>query len=290
MLFIPTFVHVVEWITYFTVTKPEIHFYEIADYKSVPRALTAKRGESKGREERARYRAQFHNDVRSWDIMKAYNSKGESCTCIACARIRLTLKSPEIVIVPTYEELTLVYFAKIRSVPMFPVGLLDLPYLLADGFEYSPYEFFVHDLFHTVGSDFGPPQLWQTINERVTELEKSRNSKEAIFKTWNENAQILLDTIRRAPNKHNVDALAVLLFVLLHEPFDRKELDDPINFSPALPERASIQSRLNDTQLMQKLKRKASEYFFGDLDPSVITAFDAARNQILGSLENLRKI
>ncbi|MEP6903997.1 MAG: hypothetical protein ABJA66_19895, partial [Actinomycetota bacterium] len=287
MIFLPKFVHVLEWITYFTITRPEIYFYEIADYDNVFRAISGKRGESKGREERAKYRAQFNKSVTAWkDGIEAYKRAGNSCGCMACQRIALSLKNSEIILVPTYEELSFVYFTKIRPVPMFAIGLIDLPYLLADGFEYSPYEFFAHDLFHTVGQSGGGKQLSQTICETVKEFEKKKIDREILFNIWNENTQILINTIRTARNEHEAKALAILLFVVLHEP--AQDLENDYNFSPALPEPKTIYSRLSDAKFMPKFLTKANEFFFGVLDPQVINALDPAKFILLDTLKRLK--
>jgi hypothetical protein len=213
------------------------------------------------------------------------------------------------IILPSYNPLDAYFFVKIRAVPMFMVGMLDMQYLNADGIRQIPIGFFEHDLFHV---DTGRGiQQWDTLYHRLCKIidensNKSPLSEEQVYRLWQANIKALerclagfkdsAPTFKEGEKQKSAKqfALEFLLFFLLHEPADsaaiKRQLlikDSSIEDSsageqarlmaqPVVPEPAFIKNRLDSSVLLKIIEDKTNKDFFGDYAKPALPHYDWA--------------
>lgn len=111
-------------------------------------------------------------------------------------RVQRAIANSDIILIPSYRPLDEEFFTITRQVPVFLVGLIDLHYLNADAHRYTPWQFFFHDLFHTVAQDEPPQsaeQMWHWTKHHAIEAALSppaaalREFKCAKGAGWQEN-------------------------------------------------------------------------------------------------------
>jgi hypothetical protein len=192
------------------------------------------------------------------------------------------------VLLPSYNPLDAYYFVKIRAVPMYVIGMLDMQYLNADGIRQIPVGFFEHDMFHVATPGPGTQQ-WKTLYKRLCEVIDASQStpnpltEQQVYQKWQDNVTIIKQRI----NSHSGDrqkTLGFLLFWLLHEPksgdreewitwlesqglskaaADKQYKDFP---HPAMPEPTLMTNRLlhGFEMSLRNLRREDATDFFGD--------------------------
>ena len=147
---------------------------------------------------------------------------------------------------PSYNPLNAGSFTYFRQVPVFLLGLIDIPFLNPDGNRASPANFFNHDGFHIRWSSnrgrryrFGVQQ-WGTLFRRLQALTgeaapgvpdeeralwgredhtpaKYQNNRLAVYADWDRNARRLNSIVSRM-DPPNREAVEIMLFMLYHEP------------------------------------------------------------------------
>ncbi|MCU0567017.1 MAG: hypothetical protein MUF49_10515 [Oculatellaceae cyanobacterium Prado106] len=213
-------------------------------------------------------------------------------------RLELILADPDIILLPSYNPLDAEFFTKIRQVPMFLVGLINLEFLKADRDYQSPLQFFDHDCFHVYGVPSSKPQLFHTMKYRVEEIQrleqeqgKSPSSPTMIYRIWDQNTRILRGLIDQVKNKDLVEAINIVLFTVLHEP-----LTNPsgvplkgVNNLPALVDKYAIANRLKDgpNGLLLALRPRILKGEFGTISAGVQNQLDAAAQWILNQVNLL---
>lgn len=163
----------------------------------------------------------------------------------------------DMVVVPSYMPLDEAYFTRIRQVPVYLMGMIDLDYLNADAHKYAPLEFLSHDAFHTISnlgaSETTSPQLWHWMLRRLKQITGQAGfppddeDRRRLLALWDENANVLRDAIDRLGDEDLKAACEILAFCVLHEPVqtNRPGVDKPtISFPPAMPDALSIRWRL----------------------------------------------
>ncbi len=196
------------------------------------------------------------------------------------------------IVLPSYNPLDTYFFVKIRAVPMFVAGMIDMQYLTADGLRYNPGEFFGHDHFH-IYTD-GGKQQWLTLFERLGDLlrNESEPAREwAVYDLWQKNVNTV-DFLINFYQGNKVDTLKFLLFCILHEPQSSSLTN------PTLVEKDLIRLRLEDAGLptrkqdyVEYIKGQDFRDFFGTYTHPYMKDIDWAvteiTNEFLPKLGNL---
>ncbi len=172
-------------------------------------------------------------------------------------KLNRILSIRDMVVVPSYMPLDEAYFTRIRQVPLYLMGMIDLDYLNADAHKYAPLEFLTHDAFHTISnlgaSETTSPQLWHWMLRRLKQITgaagfpASDDDRRRLLVLWDENANVLRDAIETQADDDLKEACEILAFCVLHEPVqtNRPGVDKPtISFPPAMPDALSIRWRL----------------------------------------------
>lgn len=196
--------------------------------------------------------------------------------CDRTTNLPSILNAPEMFLVPSYQPLDAAFFSKIRQVPIFLVGLIDIEFITADGINMSPLTFFDHDLFHVFGdpperASFDPEpqicQMWHTMKYRLDEITRQMPgvSADIVMGVWDRNVRRLRAVVDNVPEgAHRADlvhAIDILLFTIFHEPIPTDSNRSP----PALPDPVSIEHRLRDEQgkLFTETVKRIDEGWFG---------------------------
>lgn len=206
-----------------------------------------------------------------------------------------TRKIAKVILVPSYNPLDAYFFVRIRAVPMFMIGMLDMQYLNADGIRQIPVGFFEHDCFHVTTPNTGTQQ-WRTLYKRLCEVIDAsvapKLTEKAVYDRW----QVNIKTIHQMLNAYTDNkkkTLGFLLFWLLHEPrsgsvykYLQEQGVAPSNIAdmmnsfphPAVPEPTSISNRLKygHKMALQNIRQEDDTDFFGDYSHPFMTDLDAA--------------
>jgi hypothetical protein len=171
------------------------------------------------------------------------------------------------ILIPSYNPLDPYFFVRIRAVPMFAIGMLDMQYLNADGIRQIPVGFFEHDMFHVCTPGTGVQQ-WKTLYKRLCDVidanpgiaDKAR-AERLVYVKWQENVDKITAKIDSFSGVRR-EAFAFLLFWLLHEP---KTGIIP----PALPEPKEMTNRITQQDptgielVLKTIKEEDQIDFFG---------------------------
>lgn len=314
ILFIAKFINIFDWIIFYTKTWPELEHYQLTglgedgfklDGMRQMKALSQKRNQS----EAFKYVTQYHNSyeelkVRLDDI---YNGKS-GVQWKTSDQIKRILEIKEIIVIPSYNPLDEAFFTKIRQVPMFMLGLIDLEYLNADAHRYSPWEFFTHDMFHTISNspyteavNHSTAQLWHSMLKRVQKITQtsgfgSEDTMRQIFSTWDRNAKKLRELAEKLDDQELLKAFEIVLFCLFHEPVDTRPQMQQVSgkqlpsFPPALVEPESIRHRIDDLDWIIKISERARDNWFGPLSDNVLSNLGIAHNLIQEMIEFLENV
>jgi hypothetical protein len=189
----------------------------------------------------------------------------------------------ELILLPSFNPLDEIYFTRIKQVPIFLQGIIDLKYLDADAHKYTPWEFLQHDTGHTF--QFG--KLWISYSLRIKELSIDGFENEArvqeILDTWNVNAQLLRagnDEIRG--NEDLSRAFDIVLFSLMHEVF---QFAGSYDF-PSFPEKKTILLRAVEGQL-ERIEAKYDKFIFPPRTPEIKAKLGRAMELIIEIADTL---
>ena len=206
-----------------------------------------------------------------------------------------TRKIAKVILVPSYNALDAYFFVRIRAVPMYLIGMLDMQYLNADGIRQIPVGFFEHDCFHVTTPDTGTQQ-WRTLYKRLCEVIDAsvapKLTEKAVYDRW----QVNIKTIHQMVNAYTDNkkkTLGFLLFWLLHEPRSGSvykylqsqgvapsDIADMMNSfpHPAMPEPTPISIRLKygHKMALQNIRQEDDTDFFGDYSHPFMADLDAA--------------
>lgn len=170
------------------------------------------------------------------------------------------------ILIPSYNPLDPYFFVRIRAVPMFAIGMLDMQYLNADGIRQIPVGFFEHDMFHVCTPQTGVQQ-WKTLYKRLCDVIDANPgfdptiAEKLVYLKWQDNIDKITAKIDSFSDTRQ-KTLAFLMFWLLHEPKSGV-------VAPALPEPKLITERLtqqapNGAELVLKAIRDEDAIdFFG---------------------------
>jgi hypothetical protein len=298
--FVAKFMEMVDWITYHTRTVPELRHYQLMGKGEDEREWTLnirRLFEELARLRNLRDGLNYSTQLRLFtteSLADIYNAAGGKSLWQKC-RLMPALNKRDLVVLPSYNPLDEVFFVKIRQVPMFVVGLIDLEYLIADSHRYSPFEFFSHDAFHIFSNqDEGEktPQLWRSLFNRASELDPKNGfgdaaQRERLIRQWDAYATHIQSLLAQG-TQQGADfqrALEILLFCVFHEPIDTGTSTSKASFSPAIMEPASAQTRLAAPSFVEKIEERARNQWFGPLSQAVIGQFRAARDFVLQNLQ-----
>lgn len=210
------------------------------------------------------------------------------------------------ILIPSFNPLDAYFFVKIRAVPLYMIGMLDMQYLIADGIRQMPVGFFEHDLFHV--HTFNTPQQWEVTFNRLLEIIEKTAQTDAplnefeIYERWFANINKIAGDLGNFPG--NQDALKFLLFFLLHEPAssaklnrkltereDEREAADEeytkLDHSACskraremsrniVPEPSEILKRLESNFIVEMMLEKTEQDFFGGYERPWAPHFAAA--------------
>jgi hypothetical protein len=211
-------------------------------------------------------------------------------------RMELILAEPDIILLPSYNPLDTAFFTKIRQVPMFLIGLIDIEYLKADRDYQSPLQFMDHDCFHVYGPLGQKPQLFHTMKYRIEEIQrleqadgKTPSSPVALYRIWDQNAKILRRLIDKESDQDLVSAINIILFTVLHEPLTSPPGAAALKGTthlPALVDKHAIASRLQDgpNGLLLALNLRLAKGEFGIVSQKVLNALAPAAQWVLNQL------
>ena len=171
------------------------------------------------------------------------------------------------ILVPSYNPLDPYFFVRIRAVPMYAIGMLDMQYLNADGIRQIPVGFFEHDMFHVCTPGTGIQQ-WKTLYKRLCDVIDANPSfdpavaEKLVYVKWQENVEKITAKIDSFSGVRR-DTFAFLLFWLLHEPKTGI-------LPPALPEPKLMSERLTQQDaygvdlVLKTIKDENTTDFFGN--------------------------
>lgn len=270
---------------------PELEFHRrnTADYTKrieakgeAVTALTYHRNHLVGMEMKLGGYYKYGDDIKAW-----YKEAGEKLLHNH-GKFARSLKEPKVILLPSYNPLNTTFFTRVRQVGMYMLGLIDLPYLMADKLYMCPRDFFDHDNFHIVAmSEGATKQQWGTICDRVAALKDTLGSEEEVFVFWDKNAQLLEREVNTITDKNLQEAVDTLLFALLHEPCEPSTDQAP----PAVLEEDSMVARfqavakadrvIQEDIYMHDLHEKLTNGFFGHIFPaSILSNLDKAKKFI----------
>lgn len=221
------------------------------------------------------------------------------------------------ILLPSYNPLDPHFFVKIRSVPMYAVGMLDMQYLNADGIRQIPIGFFEHDMFHVAMPNRGTQQ-WMTLHARLRQILDADEhvgrvflfDEETIYKKWQGNIEKIDAEIERQGAKNDQEALAFLFFWVLHEPKSGSNdewkawlqaqghdeaASEQINEAfphPELPEPALIRNRLiyGHEMAMRNIRNEDLTDFFGTYSHSLMPRMAWAKQMVDALLPQLEDL
>jgi len=174
------------------------------------------------------------------------------------------LKNDAVILAPSYNPLSEVFFCRTRSVPLYLAGVIDMAFITADKIRQTPVRFFEHDCFHVL--DFTQAeeekrdyQLHRGLAERFAELSPPRQPKN-VYDQWQNNADKLLKEIEIIPDSKHKALVERLLFCIVHEPFNLSKSDAR---RPVVMEQKFLLMRLNDEEFIRGVVDRCSNRFFG---------------------------
>lgn len=223
------------------------------------------------------------------------------------------------ILLPSYNPLDPLFFVKIRAVPMYAIGMIDMQYLNADGIRQIPVGFFEHDMFHVCTPRTGTQQ-WKTLYNRLCEVIDAHQDiplpavEKLVYVKWHENIDMITKEINNYDGKKK-DALSFLFFWLLHEPrsgdektwlkwlFGKMKEEDanarPLRDDlvaivtsfphPAMPEPTLMSDRFihGYEMAMHNIREENETDFFGDYSRPLMQHLDWAATKIAFLIPNL---
>jgi hypothetical protein len=220
---------------------------------------------------------------------------------------------------PSYNPLDAGSFTYFRQVPIFLLGMIDIPFLNPDGNRASPANFFNHDAFHIRwASDRGGPykfgvQQWGTLYRRLRALtaepipagtppeqafywahEQDRDARFQgnrieVYTAWHRNVKRLNRAISELGDPNQREALEVILFSIYHEPI-KALVRPPYRFCvvcEADPIIGRLNFEYNGNTLLSDLKHRIAKGEFGVIPPATVAMLDWAQGWLLANAERL---
>jgi len=321
LIFLNSFMSFFSYVVHKAVVQDELKFYETCDLQkgNQPRLTDLARFPDYLRDRRnnidgCRSPAQseygmlqghhFHNSIQSrpfFDVLGtvfSYLKVKEGVDSFMDYSVR---KIGKVILLPSYNPLDAYFFVKIRAVPMYMVGMLDMQYLGADGIRQIPIGFFEHDCFHVASPRSGGTQQWRTLYKRLCELIDAsappvRLTERQVYDKWQDNVK-MIDQIMAVNGGNKRETLGFLLFWLLHEPKSGTVLPylqsrgvASANIaglidsfpSPATPEPTLLTDRLNHAFQMslQNIRQEDSTDFFGSYSHPFMADLDWAAQTV----------
>ena len=274
--FISKFVEMVDYVVFRRETQPEIESYGLnvdsAGTGLIYSAVKQKRNEKDGKNYGLGFPI-YKSTVTLHDIYS-----GNPPSAWKGSRVKDLLKHPDLILLPSYNPLDAAFFTKIRQVPMCMLGLLNIPYLNADGQRLSPFNFYDHDAFHA-------DQLYSTIEAKVGDIKDSSPLKKRIMKyeLWDRNSGKLRSKIDTVGNIDLKVAINIVLFTVLHEPMSF--VPEEISL-PAVVEKDAISARLKDDTFISTLAKRYVAGEFGFILLKVLENFYNAKSWILTNMDD----
>lgn len=343
--FFECFMSFVSYIIHKAITQPELDFYKAFDLQSNPERLkiddasvdTAadnsidyvrdRRNQIDGCRSTAPSEYGFYSKhsfgkmTKSKDAFEAPLTRGKNQTD-GYLKMKDTIPTKlkdkndigKAILLPSYNELNAYFFVKIRAVPLFMVGMIDMQYLNADGIRQIPIGFFEHDLFHAeTGSG---SQQWRTLYDRLCEVIDEGNvatkllAEINVYEKWQKNINKLDELVNSFEEGNKKEVLKFILFWLLHEPRtgDPKKWIEWIESTglsnleamkinpkfptPAMPEKTLLINRLTHgppmySMALQMLRREDSIDFFGPETHPLIPLLDWAPGNLESGLHRI---
>lgn len=113
----------------------------------------------------------------------------------------------DVFIIPSFAPLDIAFFVKTRVAPIHVMGLIDFPFLFADGYKHTVHEFALHDLKHA----------WDMELFRIKSIAEKNQNPQDNLKEQERIANYIFSRVEQLPNKTMQDCLEFLLFELVHE-------------------------------------------------------------------------